>query len=1268
MTNVLGKWASCLAPITVGLAARVAPGAAGMPPECEDPTITSINKEPPRAVRFTYPDADSALSGDPARSPYWRSLNGAWKFHWSPRPADRPLDFYRTDYDDGKWNTIPVPSNMEIQGYGVPIYTNIPFPWRKADPPRIPPDDNSVGSYRTRFTLPPEWNGRHVLLRFDGAGSAYFVWVNGSKVGLGKDSRTSAEFDITKHLKPGENLLAVEVYRWSDGSYLEDQDFFRLSGIFRDVALVSVGDLHIRDLDVSTDLDADYRDATLTVRAAVRNDSSEDRAASVEAALRDAAGRVVLTVRQEAVAGKGKESAWALAAKLDNPAKWSAEQPNLYTLLVTLKDASGGVIEVVPCNVGFRKVEIRDGELRVNGCAILIKGVNRHEHDPDRGHAITVDSMVRDIVLMKQNNINTVRTCHYPNQPVWYDLCDRYGLYLIDEANVESHGMGYGEKSLAHRPEWLAAHLDRTVRMVERDKNHPSVIIWSLGNEGGFGENFKATSRWVRQRDPGRPVHYERAGLDPATDIVCPMYSPPHELAEYASKPQTRPYILCEYAHAMGNSVGNLWKYWELIYAKKHLQGGCIWDWVDHSLRKPIPPRSTVRDRGPNGVEGVFSGEIVGGEVIRGYVDFPVHPAFDLTGPLSLEVWVKPVNPTEHGPYIAKGDSQYAIRQTGDQVEFFVYSSGADGKGVPVTAGAPLPENWYHRWHRLTGVYDGREVILYIDGRRAAARPCDGRVASNRYALALGRDRENSTRFTNALILGARIYSRPLTPDEVQAPDKRADDGLVLSVDMRDLRPAGHWSGPSAERRWFWAYGGDFGPPGVPSDDNFCCNGLVTPDRLPHPALHQVKKVYQYVHARPADLARGTVEIRNWHDFTNLEDVLAGSWEVRADERVLESGPIDGLRLAPRESKVVRVPFSPITPEPGVEYFLDLSFRLTRDTPWAKQGTEMAWEQFRLPFEAPAPAADVPAMPALKLTQDDARATISTGEFAMVFDRHAGRLTSWTFQGTELVRDPLRPHFWRAPIDNDRGNNMDKRLGVWRCVGRDWRVRSCVARSVAPQVVEVVVEAELPEVRSSYGVTYRLFGSGDVVVDARFEPGPAKLPEMPRFGMQMALAPSGGFDTIAWFGPGPHETYCDRDDARVGLYSGRIEDQYFADYSEPGESGNKVNVRWAALTGPSGIGLLAVGLPRLSVNALPYTTDDLEGPKHPYEIVRRDFVTLNLDLRQMGVGGDDSWGALPHKEYRIQPTANRYCFRLRAFDTRRDSPQKLARTTLPSAK
>lgn len=1226
-----------------------APGSGAEINDWENPQLTAVGTESPHATMMIYPDAAAAAAGEPGQSPYYLSLNGPWQFHWVPKPADRPRDFFRPEFDASAWRTIPVPSNIEMQGYGVPIYVNIVYPWGAPNPPHIPHDNNPVGSYRRTFTVPERWAGREVFLHFAGVNSFFYLWVNGQQVGLSKDSRTPAEFNITRYLRPGENLLAAEVYRWNDGSYLEDQDFWRMSGIFRDVYLWSTAPLHIRDFEVVPELDSQYRDAQLKVTAQVRNSGAREAGVTVEAVLSDDTGTVVARLpAQTCTVAAGKEAAVTLQAAVANPRKWSAEYPHLYQLLLTLRRGAEELVEVIPCRVGFRKVEIKDGLLMVNGQRILIKGVNRHEIDPDTGQYVTVESMVRDIHVMKQHNINTVRTCHYPDAPAWYDLCDRYGIYLIDEANIESHGMGYGEASLAKKPEWLAAHMDRTQRMVERDKNHPSVIIWSLGNEAGDGPNFEATSAWIKGRDPTRPVHYERAGTRPHTDIVCPMYARPDHMAAYAEKPQTRPYIQCEYSHAMGNSSGNFQEYWDLFYSKPQLQGGCIWDWVDQGLRKAIPPSYRVTDRGPHQLTAAFRGTPAE-DGACGTATFPPHEALQLTGPLTLEAWIKPAPQKTFGTVIGKGDTSYSLQLDREgRLEFFVYRSGQW-----INVYAPPPDDFVGRWHHVAGVYDGRQVRLLLDGRQLAAREFAGSFDCNDSPLGIGVNTEHAGRAFAGTIREARIYSRALSDAELKDPAARKVDGLVLWVDLRDVKAGDTPQGT------FWAYGGDYGPPGTPSDDNFCCNGLVTPDRRPHPGINQVKKCYQYLQFKPVALDRGQFQVTNWYDFTVIQDIAAGSWRVRADDQLVKEGPLPDLDLAPHESRTLTVPLPAITPEPGAEYWLDIVFRLKHDQPWAKAGHEVAWEQFALPVNAPLPEPKPATLAPLKLVRQDHAVTVTGRDFAARVDLQRGVLASLTHGATELIHQPLEPHFWRAPIDNDRGNGMPNRCGIWRTAHRSWTVQESRVEQPRPDQVDIVLRGELAAVAAAYEVRYQILGDGRVVVEAQFTPGQKKLPELPRFGMQLALPP--GFDTLAWYGQGPYETYCDRRDAWTNIFRGPVADQFFYDYSEPGESGNKVEVRWAAVTNRDGVGLLAVGLPLLSVSALPFTTEDLEGPKHPYEIPRRDFTTLHLDLMQMGVGGDDSWGATPHAPYRLLAKPYRYRFCLCPFSAASGEPKLLAR-------
>lgn len=1062
----------------------------------ENQKLLSLNTEKPHATMVICPDEATAKTikladnAERVKSPWYRSLNGNWKYHYAPNHTGRTANFWTPDFDDSRWDTISVPSNVEMLGYGVPIYVNVKYPWTwhgtPANPPFVPGDDpyNTVSSYRRTFELPENWNGRRTFITFDGVNSFFYLWINGQKVGFSKDSRTPAEFDITKYLHAGKNLVAVENFRWCDGSYLEDQDFWRMSGIYRDVYLWSAPLQHIRDFEVKTDLDAAYHDADLKVALDIANVGSGKVPVTVGAVLLNEKGEAVSTLKPQALeVSTGQDSRIELSTSIGNPHKWTSETPYLYTLLITLKGDAGKILEVIPAKVGFRKIEIRGGNLLVNGQRTFIKGVDHQEWDPELGQVYPTGRMLQDILLMKQNNINAVRNSHYPNAPAWYDLCDQYGIYLIDEADVESHGMGFGPESLSKNPAWLEAHMDRTVRMVERDKNYPSIITWSLGNEAGDGPNFEATYAWIKQRDVSRPVQYERAGEKSYTDVVCPMYTTIPQMETYISKPQTRPYIFTEYEHAHGNSSGNMRDYWNLIYTKPYLQGGYIWDWVDQGIRQPQ--------------------------------------------------------------------------------------------------------------NRKT-----REVVV------------------------------------------------PVKPDE----------------------------------KTFWAYGGDFGPKDVPENSNSGCDGLVSADRTPHPALYEVKHIYQYIHCKPADLAARTVEAKNWFDFTNPKDIATLNWSLTGDGKKIQTGEMPAPDLAPHASAKISIPVKPFKPEPGVEYFLGLSFRLKQDLPWAKKGHEMAWDQFKLPDAAPATVENKATFPKLELQQTDSQIVASGKEFTVTFNKRDGTLSSLVFRGTELIQSPLRPDFWRAPTDNDRGRSManlhtakggkkkdqfgrDRRTqGIWRKAHENAIVESFV---VTPEpdgrTVEVAATFKLPEVNAQWTVCYTVFGNGEVAARASFIPQNTDLPELPRLGMQMVLP--AGFDRIAWFGPGPQETYVDRKEAPVGLYNGMVREQFFADYSEPGESGNKVDVRWATITNEKGIGLFVTGEPLLSINALHHTTDDLQNAKHAFELPVRDFTVLNIDWKQQGLGGDDSWRAWPHDEYLIPCEARSYSFRLRPIGGADDS-ERLARTKL----
>jgi beta-galactosidase len=1014
----------------------------------EDPEIIGRNKLEPVATFYRFPDRASALEGSRTNSPYMKQLNGTWKFKYVRTPEERPADFFAADFDASDWDDIQVPSNWERQGFGQPIYTNVTYPFDKNPPLIAGRNGNPVGSYRTSFTVPETWKGRRLLIHFDGVESAMYLWVNGKEIGYSEDSRTPAAFDISDAVRDGENQLAVQVFRWCDGSYLEDQDFWRMSGIFREVSLRSLPQAGVYDLEVKTDFDDDYEDATLTIDASLDNASDSAQKLIVEAELLDVAGQRVAASKSDAteIAAGGKVTA-KLTAELINPAKWSAETPTLYRLLVTVNDERGNVVEVIPWNVGFREVEISDTILKVNGRRIVVWGVNRHEHDPVTGHTISTDSMIQDIKLMKQHNINTVRTCHYPNDPRWYDLCDEYGLYLIDEANIESHGMGYGRETLARDRRFAKAHMARTQAVVERDKNHASVIIWSLGNEAGNGQNFYDTYDWIKKRDPSRPVQYEQAGWrDRNTDIRCPMYARIPELSNYARNRPDRPLILCEYEHTMGNSGGNFQDYWDVIDAWPQLQGGCVWDWVDQGL--------------------------------------------------------------------------------------------------------------------LEKDNDGKE---------------------------------------------------------------------------------------------FWAYGGDFGD--RPNDDNFCCNGMVRADRQPNPSLLEAKHAYQPVRITAANLLRGELKLHNKYAFRSLAH-LRLVWQLEEDGVAIQHGEIAQLDAAAGADQVVTIPLTSPKLRPSREYFISVSLVLKDAMPWAAQDHVVAAEQFAMPLGTTSDHQSS-AQPMATFDESDDAIELGASELGVRVNKKTGNIDSLTFGKRELLAAPLTPNFWRVPNDNDDGSRMPRRLGVWKSAGSDATVTSIESRLPNDPMV-VRVAKQLPAKASSLALEYAFDARGWIRVRMSLDPDPS-LPELPRFGMQLALPAE--FKNVAYFGRGPHENYSDRKaSTRVSRFTTTVEELMHI-YTRPQENGNRTDVRWVALTDDNGVGLLAVGVPLVSTSGWPFSMEDLAKAMHVNELPRRDFVTWNIDGGQMGVAGDDSWGALPHPQYALPSMPRSYEFILRPVAKSMGDLGDLARET-----
>ncbi len=1257
---------SLVAALAAAQALSPVPARAETLPDWENEQVVGINKLDAHAPVYPFADAASAATLERTRSPYYRLLNGRWKFEFSPTPEARPVSFFETTFDEAAWHTIPVPSNIEKNGYAPPVYVNIGYAWGWGHPPRIPHELNYVGSYRRHVEVPASWQGRRVRIAFEGVGSGFYLWVNGKKVGYSEDSRGTAEFEITDFVQPGDNLLAVEVYRFTDGSYLECQDFWRMSGIFRNVILWSPAAVHVEDFRVVTDLDAQYKNASFGLAVTVANDSPAEQTFAFAASLADRLGRPAFADLKASPAKlpAGAKVTLPFEVPVAEPLLWSDEKPNLYTLLMTISDGSGKPLGVVPWRVGFRKVETKDGKLLVNGQPIVVRGVNRHEWDMETAQYVRRDSMIKDIELLKRHNFNLVRTSHYTNTPEWYELADQYGIYLIAESNIESHGMGYDpDKTLANKPEWEKAHLDRTRRNVETFKDHASVILWSLGNEAGDGVNFVAASRWVHEHEPTRPVHYERAERKAHVDVVSYMYMPAARLAEESKLPDPRPLMECEYAHAMGNSSGGFDEYWKVYLSGTRARGGAIWDWVDQGHDEPVPPRVVVKDRTKHGLEALFVGRTQPGEGAEGYLSLPDADRLDLRDALTIEAVLYPRRPimgaayphvARFHPYVSKGDLGFQLMQDEDTLELWLRFPG---EAAPFLVQAKAPADWYGAWHRLTGTYDGKLASLFVDGRPVASAEKAGSLSPGHFPLNVGRNPERIDMRTPARFREARLYARALSEAEVAAPT-RPEDGLVLWLDLAEAKQVA----PGGNGRYF-AYGGDFGPTTTPSDENFCQNGVVSADRTPHPGMGEIKAMQQYVEVRPLDLAKGEVAIHNRYDFTTLSEIASGRYQLRADDRVIGEGALPALDVAPHATKPFVVPLPAIAPEPGVSYWLDLVFELKSDEPWARAGHVLARQQLALPLAKPAPVLATDGLPELSVTGATTGTTITVKgpDFAYGFDAATGLLTSIQYRGSEMLAGPLRPDFWRAPNDNDRGSDMMRRLGLWRDAHRALTVRSFRTETPARGVVRLLLDAELPSVGSRYAVAYTIYGNGALVVEPSFEPGDVKLPDLPRFGMQAPLVP--GFESLTWYGPGPQESYGDRKDLPVGVYKTTVSENYFP-YSQPQETGNKVDVRWAAVTNGAGVGLLAVGQPLLGVNALHHTAADMDQAGHHHEMPPRSETFLNLDWKQMGLGGDDSWGALPLPQYRLKAEPISYRFLLKPIAAG-DSPMALSKVVMP---
>ncbi len=1028
--------------------------------EWQDPAVFEVNKMYPRAnIPQNSRDAMHRVS----------TLDGQWTFHYVPNADERPADFFRTDYDDSGWGTIPVPGNWELNGYGVPVYVNTTNDFDNSQLPKVPVKGNAVGSYRKWVDIDKTWEDKQVIINIGGAKSCFYLWLNGEFVGYSEDAKTNSEFDITQFVQFGKrNLIALQVFKWSDGSYFECQDFWRLSGIERSITLYAQPKTHILDYKVVADLDSTYKKGILDVEVTVENladnlpeNSEYSLSVNVET-FHETSLRKTTDVHFNNI---GKQT-HHFHFTIPDVQTWTAEKPYLYQLTIRLCQPIGTALKR-PCRIiesdtipiGFRNIRIEDGQLKVNGVPVTIRGVNRHEHDPRTGHVVSKECMEQDIRLMKANNINTVRTSHYPDAPEFYNLCDYYGLYVIDEANAESHAQGYGEKSLAKRADFKEATVARVRNMYERDKNHPCIIVWSLGNESGNGVCYEAAYDWLKAKDSTRPVQYERALYDRNTDIVAIMYPSAGYLARYAREPQTRPFIMCEYAHAMGNSCGGLSNYWDTIYQYPQLQGGCIWDWVDQGL--------LTKD-------------------------------------------------------------------------------------------------------------------------------------------ALGRE--------------------------------------------------------------FYAYGGDFGE-NMPSDGNFCINGLVDPDRKPHPQLAEVRKVYQPVKIEAVDLDSLKFRIINRFDFSNLNEYalwyrlrtdVAHEPPAHPDEFLYVPGKLEPniglittkdppsihINVAPHDTgyftvsrKYYQEPSIIDTIKalgsvvPGQDVLLDFYLTEGHDVnpknwrnPMGKK--VVAYEQFKLPVPTRKPQAANFGFftDSVQYHWEDDTLIVNVGKVEIVFDKDV-HITTIKKDGKPVVVDGPRLNFWRPPTDNDHVDGHGELL--WRRIGLDnlnyhvfdFRIEDYLRKSNREDLLITVSQSatnENDEHVFSISTYYRIKPSGDIFIFYHIDPA-SWVSSLPKIGVQMKV--SDELVTTEWVGYA-QETYKDRKSCGfVGHYEAPTDD-LFHHYVRPQAAGNRMQTRYVSLFNKERERMLSAQIEgrNCQFSIYPYSDGTIEQARHTNELEQTGYYTFNIDYAQAGLG------------------------------------------------
>jgi beta-galactosidase len=1210
------------------------------------------------------------------------SLNGSWKFYYSEVPQGIPEDFFKEGFNDSEWEKIKVPSNWEMEGYGDKLFRNVSAAYtvRRPEsapvdqmrlrrdnlpdsefsviPPEVPDEYNPSGAYRASFVLPGDWKGQEVFLRFEKVASASFVWVNGKEVGYNEGAQEPSEYNITPYLRKGVNNVSVFVVKFSDGYYLEGQDYWRLAGIFDDVWVYAAPQVRLFDWQVITDLDENYDNADLTVDVHVKSYQSGGNDLKIRTTVRRDDKKVAGMESSVFSIGKKGDQVITLSESLDSPEKWTSDTPNLYDLSIELLDNLDRLVDQIDTRIGFKETRIKGNTFFLNGVPIKLHAINSHMQHPVLGHVMDEETIRKDFEILKQFNFNAVRTSHYPPVNKYLELADEYGLFIIDEAGTESHATQY----VSEMPEYTEMYRERVRRMVLRDRNHPCVLFWSAGNESGEGENITEVIKEGKRLDATRYWMYGgNADVHPAEDIIGPRYPSPIELEINIGSDTTdkRPSFMDEYLSIAGNGGGGMDDYWRVIYSHPRLMGGAIWDFVSTGVTEPI---RTLADQSPyrTPVQIMGNAKLAEGRNGKG-IDLNGHDQWveiyraenlEVTGDqltISLDIYPRSLI-SSSGAIITKGSYQFGLQQKGrDTLNFYIYN------GQKQVLSSPLPGNWENNWHQLMAVYDGKQMKLFIDGAETASQEITGDIQDLPFPVNVGRNAEEQGQDADVYLCDAVIDNVGLFGAALQPLAELNPAKALLWLDFEEE-----------------THEGDFFSYGIGARTY----GAIWPDRAPQPEMWQMKKTVQPLSFTLLDQEKGIVEVWNRSNFHHSSFWRTG-WTLTEDDKILQSGILD-LDVSAQNRGQVIIPYSKPDIVPGKEYRLNISSSLKADEVWASEGFEISWDQIELKSWNIPETKTEERTGSVKLSTH-AKDYVVTGEnFTYRFDRISGELKSMLIDGSELLYSPLKLNVWRAPLANelDRWNGITMRSNRWK-EGFDMTIATDYYSNGIDNLKSIPLEVRASEENGGVYVyvrelaivdggtqkitrrdmyisgktlsgfesvyEYTISGNGTVNIKHSVMPQGSMPQMLPRIGVTLMV--NNTLKNVEWYGRGPQENYPDRKSGyRLGIYHSSVQEMY-EPYLIPQDHGLRTENRWLRLMDDSGKGLEFSMNEHFNFNAYPYTTENLTKALYTYQLMEADGITVNLDYNTTGVGGTarpvlDSYRVYPElysREINISP-------------------------------